>query len=122
MTFETFQHHVAKAQAKSAWQFEGQRDTPLSLDGLRDIEREHGVEFPDVYQRFLSIYGAGEFAFTAIYSPDPTSEWSLWRNIDRFLGGRDDFVPFADNGCGDYYGFRVVAGRCEDRVMWADHE
>ena len=122
MTFGRFQQHVAQAQARSAWQFEGKRDAPLSVDRLRDIEREHGVELPDDYRRFLSLYGAGEFAFTAIYSLDPKSDWSLWRNIERFLGGRRDFIPFADNGCGDYYGFRVVKGRCENRVLWADHE
>lgn len=122
MTFETFQQHVAQAKGKSAWQFEGPRDAPLSVDRVRGIEREHGVELPDGYRRFLSVYGAGDFAFTVIYSPDPTSDRSLWRDVDRFLGGRRDFLPFADNGCGDYYGFPVVAGHCEDRVVWADHE
>ena len=122
MTFETVQKHVAQAQAQSAWQFEGQRDAPLSLDRINDIEREQGVELPDGYRRFLSVWGAGEFAFTAISSPDPSSDWSIWRDLQQFLGGRRDFLPFAGNGCGDYYGFPVASGRCEDRIVWADHE
>ena len=122
MTFETFQQQVAQAQARNAWQFEEQRDAPLSLERIRDFELQHGVELPDAYRQFLMRYGAGDFAFTAIYSPDPSSDWSLWRQLEQFLGARRDFVPFAENGCGDYYGFPVASGSCEDRVVWADHE
>lgn len=122
MTFEAFQDQVAQAQASRAWQFEGQRDARLSLERISEVEAQMRVILPNDYRLFVSTYGAGDFAFTSVYSPDPDSLWSLWRAIEQFLGGRRDFLPFADNGCGDYLGFPVVSGRCEDRILWADHE
>ena len=78
---------------------------------------------PDEFvKRFLATHRAGSFAFADIYSPDESSGWSLWTEYDFMPDLRGKFLPFANNGCGDYYGFVIVDGVCADAVSWADHE
>jgi hypothetical protein len=97
------------------------RDVPLLPDDFSTIEESSKVQFPSSFRTFITRIGAGDFAFTSIYSPDARSDWSLWRHIEQFSLPKS-FVPFADNGCGDYYGFMVKDGCCGEEVWWADHE
>jgi hypothetical protein len=68
------------------------------------------------------VYGAGDFLYSQIYSIDPDSGWSLWRESDYLDGIGTTVLPFSDNGCGDYLLFKLVDGACLDRIYCADHE
>lgn len=81
----------------------------------------YGVELPQDYIDFLKEYGTGYFVFTTVYSINQNSEWSLSDTIYRNYLSKN-FFPFSDNGCGDYYGFSVNNGVCEDIVYFYDHE
>lgn len=114
---------IIEAKKKAnAWQFEAARDQPLTKEKVEEIELLHGIEFPTSYKEHLMTEGAGDFAFGSVYSPDQNSDWSLWRDFDYMPHHRGNLIPFSDNGGGDYYCFPVSHGRCEDRVVWADHE
>jgi hypothetical protein len=99
-----------------------ERDSPIDETTLRTIESSRDVVLPREFKRFLATHGAGSFAFADIYSPDESSDWSLWTEYDFMPDLRGKFLPFANNGCGDYYGFAIVDGVCADAVSWADHE
>jgi SMI1-KNR4 cell-wall len=122
MTFSELSSHIAKKMVESAWQFEGERDSPLTPDVLNKIEAEREITLPPDYRAFLMTYGAGDFSFGHIYSPDPKSGWSLWRDLETLPDFPKGFLPFTDNGCGDYLCFPVEERKCVDRVLWADHE
>jgi len=122
MTFEEFTKFVDAMKLKHPFWFEFQGDGPISQQRIDAIEAEKNILFPENYKKFISTYGPGDFAFTSIYSPDPLQNCSLWNDIKSYPEIPHDFIPFADNGCGDYLGFPVTEGHCEDRVLWADHE
>lgn len=112
-------------KAKSSFMLDGDhavRQPPMTAQRLKEIEVEMGVRLPDQYKHHLCRHGSGDFAFSSIYSPDPELEWSLWNDYAYMPASRGQFLPIADNGCGDYYGFRIVNGKCTDPICWAGHE
>ncbi|MEL7500818.1 MAG: SMI1/KNR4 family protein [Planctomycetota bacterium] len=116
---------LAAFRAKNAFMLDGDhavRQPPMTMQRLTEIENETGVELPHQYKRHLCQHGSGDFAFSSIYSPDPELNWSLWNDYEYMPANRGRFLPIADNGGGDYYGFRIVDGRCTDPICWADHE
>ena len=114
---------VEEHKTSNPFYFEGQRDSALSLDEINRIKIAHGVRFPEAYVHHLTTHGAREFALGWIYSPDPASGWSLWKDFDGYIPHlRSKAIPISDNGCGDYYCFPIIEDICEDRIVWADHE
>jgi hypothetical protein len=80
------------------------------------------VSFPREYRAFVQRFGGGYFAFTNVFSVDAGSDWSIVdRNSALGLLNRR-FIAFSENGCGDYYGFRLADGVCENAVMFFDHD
>ena len=125
MTPTEFEAVVDAAIRERPEAFEGEfvrRAPKLSEARLLEIEREKGIKLPAEYKHFLTRYGAGDFQFTDISSPDPTSEWSFWADYDHIPGGRSRLIPFANNGCGDHYCFKLDDGQCSTEIWWADHE
>jgi hypothetical protein len=54
-------------------------DAPLTLARLGGLERQKGVKFPAFYKEFLSMYGAGDFGLITVLSPDPKSQFPIWK-------------------------------------------
>jgi hypothetical protein len=113
---------VAEKKAKHPFHFDAERDEPLTSEMIAQIERDQGIRFPASFMQHLMTEGAGDFAFGWVYSPDPQSGWSLWKEYDYMPAMRGHLLPFSDNGGGDYLCFPIVEGVCEDRIVWADHE
>ncbi|MBB5353936.1 hypothetical protein HNR46_004206 [Haloferula luteola] len=113
---------VADRKAKNPFHFEAERDEPLTPDAIAQIEHDQGVRFPTSFVRHLTTEGAGDFAFGWVFSPDPQSGWSLWKEYHYMPKMRGKLLPFSDNGGGDYLCFPIIDGICEDRIVWADHE
>ncbi|MCS7471307.1 SMI1/KNR4 family protein, partial [Stieleria sp. ICT_E10.1] len=112
-------------RAKHAFMFEGGHvisDGPISYERLAEIEQTTGIALPHQYKRHLNRVGSGDIGFSSVYTPELSLEYSLWREYEYMPQNRGRFLPFADNGCGDYYGFCIVDGICSDPVCWADHE
>jgi len=115
---------IAEVRANSRL-FDGshvERDAPISNMRLAEIESTRGITLPSQYRRFLLLYGAGDFLYGTVYSADPDSGWSLWKESQYLKGVGETLLPFSDNGCGDYLVFKIADGVCSDRVYWADHE
>ena len=94
----------------------------ISSERLSEIESEYSVKLPEEYKHFLNRFGAGGFRFTEVYTPDAKQGNSLWDDFVYMEHMRGKILPFADNGCGDYYCFRIIDGVCASEVYWADHE
>lgn len=86
-----------------------------------DCEVALGCVLPTSYRRFVAEVGSGDFAFTSIYSPNPASD--VWIGSMNQLPWvqRPSFVAFADNGSGDYYGWRIQDRVAVDEVVLLDH-
>ena len=119
MTRTDFDALVARVKARRPLWFELQREAPFTDQDLADFETSLGVQLPRQYRDFLSTHGAGTFAFLKVLG--------LNRGTPRDLSSQRpdlpvDFIPVADLETGDYYGYRVVDGRCEERVSVWDHD
>ncbi|NQV25500.1 MAG: SMI1/KNR4 family protein [Rhodopirellula sp.] len=115
---------IAEIRAKSKL-FDGEhvlRDAPMTEERIAAIELQHKIRLNSQYKRFLRTYGAGDFLYSQVYSFDPTSSWSLWRETAFIDGIGTTILPFSDNGAGDYLAFKVIDGKCSDRVYCIDHE
>lgn len=89
---------------------------------IADHQERLGVTLPEAYVDFVKEFGGGDFAFLRVYSMDVTSDLNIVVKNDVDWLRRSDFIAVSDNGCGDYYGFPAVNGKCSDTVVLLDHE
>lgn len=117
-----FSQIIAKAMEDHPFWFEGSDgNEKVSSEEMEMIEASRAITYPEQYKNFIMKYGAGEFAFTNIYSPKAHGEWSSW--VDKVKYNLpEQFIPVSDNGCGDYLGFIVSNGMCGEALFWCDHE
>ncbi len=88
---------------------------PVPLNELRTVEESLRFTFPPSYCEFVALGGLGELRINhRVLSPKELVE-SL-----RYIDG-NQYVPFADNGCGDLYCW-PRSGEEEPMVVFADHE
>lgn len=72
------------------------RAIPSSAE-ISDSEALLGFRYPADYLRFLQLGGLGELrTSSSVLSPREIA--SVWKQY-----GLGQYVPFADNHCGDYY-------------------
>lgn len=91
-------------------------DVPMPTDQeFRSVESELGFRFPTSYREFVRLGGLGELRIN--HRVLPPSE--IVENL-RYLPDRE-YVPFADNGCGDLYCW-PRSDAAEPVVLFADHE
>lgn len=91
-------------------------DVPAVLDQeIREAEVTLGRSFPTSYREFMSFGGLGEMRIRhRVLRPSEIVE------AKRHTGAAP-IVPFADNGCGDLYGWSTLNANEPDVVLW-DHE
>lgn len=115
---------IAEIRGKSKF-FDGDhvhRDAPMERSRIDELEHERNIILNPQFRGFLTKYGAGDFLYSWVYSFDPDSGWSLWRESEFLTGIGSTVLPFSDNGGGDYLAFKVIDGKCTDRIYWLDHE
>lgn len=120
MSPSEFERQVEAFADRAAWKL-SEREVPVGEPEIQAYERAHGFTFPAEYRYLASTYGCGLFAFAELLSVRPGS-WSIDEQRALSPGLPREFVPISGNGCGDFYGFAVVDGHCESRVVFADHE
>ena len=110
MREDEFVATVENIQKKRPIWFGLESDAVGSADDVTTAQTRLMLTFPPEYTAFVKRYGGGYFAFTIVYSVDRCSKWYVvQRNNEIRLIGRG-FLAVSENGCGDYYGFRVKNG------------
>lgn len=110
---------VIRSQRQNPIWFELERDPPADISEIDEAEAILNVRFPGEYKDFLLSYGAGYFAFMLVLGVKNETEWNVIRHASLLPS---TFLPAADNGSGDYYGFVVRCGECDRSVAFWDHE
>lgn len=87
-----------------------------------NVEKELNVILPIEYKEFLFNYGGGIFANSRIFSFDENSNYYLIRKNNEWKHLRNDFLIFSENGCGDFYGFKIIENYCSSKIWFYDHE
>jgi len=101
MTSEEF-HALVEQHTYEAG--EDDENAPLTLAELARFERQKGIRFPGFYKEFLSMYGAGDFGFVTVLSPDPESGFAIWETTLRLENRECNFMGVVELDS-DYYGF-----------------
>jgi len=96
-------------------------DPPATDVEISEVQTLLEAHLPNSFIQFLKIYGGGAFGYADILSL--VSDDINYIINNQPTGAKTlQFVAFSPNGCGDYYGFPVVANSCEDRILFWDHE
>jgi hypothetical protein len=96
-------------------------EPPATDDEIAFIEDTLGVKLPSDYVSLLKDYGGGVVGGPEILSAHKdSSDFILLHQPPADLV--QDFVAVMENGCGDYYGFKVEEGKCETGLTFCDHE
>jgi hypothetical protein len=120
MRREDFAAHLETFARTKAWEM-CERESPVAPEELLDYERTAGFAFPPEYVYLACNLGLDQFGFTEVFSVRP-GEWHIDVHCLTAPGLPKNFVPISHNGCGDFYGFLVLNGRCESPVFFADHQ
>lgn len=108
-------------EMQSVMQLEPRRfqlaEPPVPADIIVAAEGMLGAVLPQQYKEFVRSYGAGEVAFTLVFSPRSDSAWSIVK-VNQQLSIAP-MIAFSDNQCGDLFGFGPTG---DPTVHFFDHE
>ena len=90
---------------------------------LAEAEIALGCRLPPCYRDFMRRHGGGMFYFldlVPVVSRDKRLENLVELNTREYPAG--DFIAVAPVGTGDYWGFEVHAGTCDEAVVMRYHD
>jgi hypothetical protein len=123
MTQDEFDDLIQEIREEDPEQLDSEffvRDKSFKEDKLLKIEQKAGFSLPEEYRNFLKRFGAGDIGTITVLSPDPESDFSLWKGQEPYE--KVKWVPVVDDGKSNYYGFVVENGLCSREVWFADQE
>ena len=125
--FDVLAEPLQRKSAESATRYgfaliEGRTCTP---DEIAYVEDRMGVILPEKYKVFMTRYGGGVFGFVDLFplvEPETqANDGDVWTENERNFPDHD-FVAVAAVGTGDYWGFPVIGGRCQEQVCCHVHD
>ena len=119
MDFEIFKEAIQKTKTKEPLLFELEHDNIPTMEEVIAFQKQHQIVFPKKYIQFLLNFGGGYFGYANIYSLDKKSVFFIINHNTAIVKA---LLIMADNGCGDYYAFRVAEGKCREEIVFYDHE
>lgn len=119
MDFEAFKKAIKKAKSKRTFAFELEHDNIPTMEEVITFQKQHQIVLPEKYIQFLLNFGGGYFGYANIYSLDKNSDFFIFKRNSTVV---KDLLFMADNGCGDYYAFRIEGGMCREEIVFYDHE
>ena len=116
-----FDEIVQEYETRNPFWFEGEREPIVTEHDLATFEKLALCILPENFRYFVMNHGTGDFAFVFVLSIRD-GENSILEQC-KYLGEQaTKYLPVSDNGCGDYYAFRVEAGSCSNELFFLDHE
>lgn len=112
MNFEIFMEAVKKAKRKEPLLLELEHDNIPTVKEVIAFQKQHQIVLPEKYIQFILNFGGGYFGCANIYSLDKNSDFFIFKHNPSIV---KDILFIAENGCGDYYAFRIENGRCREQ-------
>lgn len=119
MEFITFNEIVNKTKIEAPILFSLEHDVIPSEEDILKFEEQHNIQLTEKYKQFLLKYGGGFFGYANLYSLDEDSSFYLLNYNDIPL---TNILCVADNGCGDYYALKIVETKCQDAILFCEHD
>ncbi|MEN5094849.1 SMI1/KNR4 family protein [Pseudomonas protegens] len=122
MNFSEFEQLLDTKKSLYPIWFEIPADRTATEEDIIEAQNDLELRLPAEYSQFLQQHGGGYFALGIVYSLDRDSDFNLARiNRQHPLIGKCHLL-FSENGCGDFYGFRIENNQCLAEVYFFDHE
>ena len=119
MDFTTFTKVVTAAKKTQPLLFELEHDRIPTMEEVIALQKQYQIILPEKYIQFLLHFGGGYFGFANIYSLDKNSCFFIFKHNPAAV---KDLFFMADNECGDHYAFCMEGNRCQDKIVFYDHE
>lgn len=119
MDFETFHEVIKRVKAKEPLLFELEHDDIPTMENIIHFQKQRQIILPEKYIQFLLSFGGGYFGYANIYSLDENSYFFISNHNPAIIR---DLLFIADNECGDYYAFRIHGKKCNEEIVFYDHE
>jgi hypothetical protein len=128
MEFEEFETHLARVRTEREGKFlpagfQLFDSRTASEADLQRAEEALEVRLPEKYKEFMRRHGAGQFLFLDLLPVTPPDEGGDdLVSVNRSQFTPSGFLAVAPVGTGDWWGFSITGGVCDDEVAFVDHE
>ncbi|MBP5123763.1 SMI1/KNR4 family protein [Pseudomonas protegens] len=121
MNVEDFKQLLDERKRSHPIWFELPSDRLASQTQVLEAQQALGLQLPADYTWFLKECGGGYFALAMLYSLDSSSDFHLLQINRAHPVIASTHLLFSENGCGDFYGFRIDNRHCLASVEFFDH-
>lgn len=97
-------------------------DNVANKEMIDNVEDYYNIQLPHDYKEFVKEYGGGYFGFVVVYSCDENGMFYIKNNVSKQLIKERDFFPVIDLETGDFIGFKIKDGICQDAVNLYSYE
>lgn len=97
-------------------------DERASNKMIEEVEKYYNVRMCKEYKEFLELYGGGYFGFVVIFSCDHNSKFYIKSNVLKDWVSEKLFLPVVDLETGDFFGFEIMDGKCQNTISLYSHE
>jgi len=87
---------------------------------IENTEKILNLKFSKEYKYFLIHYSAGYFVFSKIYSINSNSHVNIINKNKHHSNHK--YLLFSENGCGDFYGFKIEKKQCLAEIYFYNHK
>ena len=122
MEKHNFQNIIREVAEKNPIIFALEPDARAEAQRIDDVEKYYEVTLPDSYKDFASQYGGGYFGFIVVYSCDCNGAFYIKKNVLKEWVLEKSFLPVVDLETGDFIGFEIKDGICQNMVALYSHE
>ena len=117
-----FQNKVNEIMKEKPRLFALESDIKANREMIELVENYYNVLLPDTYKDFVKQYGGGYFGFIIVYSCDCNGMFYIKDKVLKEWVLEKKFLPIVDLETGDFLGFEITDGVCQDTVALYSHE
>lgn len=118
----SFPNKVRQMVEKKPRLFALESDAKADIEKIEDVEKYYDAILPDAYKDFVNQYGGGYFGFIVVYSCDCNGMFYIKDNVLKEWVAEKSFLPVVDFETGDFLGFEIKAGICQNTIALYSHE
>lgn len=122
MDRHNFENMVREMMEKKPKLFALELDSKASIEMIEIVEEYYEIKLPDSYKYFVNQYGGGYFGFIVVYSCDCNGMFYIKDNVLKEWVLERSFLPVIDFETGDFLGFKIENGVCQNIVVLYLHE
>ncbi len=117
MDRHNFENMVREMMERKPKLFALELDNKASIEMIEIVEEYYEIKLQDSYKNFVNQYGGGYFGFIVVYSCDYNGMFYIKDNVLKEWVLERSFLPVIDFETGDFLGFKIENGVCQNIVV-----